>query len=148
MINSACKKLIFFDFLKFDFDRWIILKSKNQILQTSRQPPFHMAWNYNYSKRNIHTGWCILSRTTGIPHMVRQGDAPGYYPSVILLIWNILTRTTEVMCVNKLGRMCDVMWMMSRIVRKQSFCRLSVFMKNSRKCIKTILKVSLINIFN
>ncbi len=52
---------------------------------------------------------CILSRTTAIPHMVRQGDAPMYYPSVILLIWNILTRTIEVMSVNKLGRMCDVM---------------------------------------
>ncbi len=44
-----------------------------------------------------HTGWCILSRTTVIPHMVHQGDAPGYYLYVILLIWNILTRTTEIM---------------------------------------------------
>ncbi len=36
---------------------------------------------------------------------------------VILLSWNILTRTTEVMSENKLGKMCDVMWMVSRIVK-------------------------------
>ncbi len=24
----------------------------------------------------LYTGWCILSRTSAIPHMVRQGDAP------------------------------------------------------------------------
>ncbi len=41
--------------------------------------------------------WCILSRTTVIPHMVHQGDAPVYYLHVILLIWTILTRPTEVM---------------------------------------------------
>ncbi len=57
----------------------------------------------------LHTGWCILSRTTAIPHMVRQGDAPVYYLHVILLIWNILTHTTEVMDMNKLEKMCDVM---------------------------------------
>ncbi len=66
----------------------------------------------------IHTGWCILSRTTAIPHMVHQGDAPVYYLRVILLIWNILTRTIEVMSMNKRGKMCDVMWMASRIVKK------------------------------
>ncbi len=55
-----------------------------------------------------YTRWCILSRTSAIPHMVCQENAAVYYPSVILQIWNILTRTTEVMCVNKLGRMCDL----------------------------------------
>ncbi len=45
----------------------------------------------------IYTGWCILSRITAFPHMVRQGVAPGYYLHVILLIWNILTRTTKIM---------------------------------------------------
>ncbi len=29
-----------------------------------------------------HTGWCILSNTTAIPHMVRQGDALMYYPAL------------------------------------------------------------------
>ncbi len=45
---------------------------------------------------NIYTGWCILNRTTAVPHIVRQGDEPVYYLCVILLIWIILTRTTEV----------------------------------------------------
>ncbi len=62
-----------------------------------------------WSNTWTHTGWCILSRTTAVPHMVCQGDAPMYYASVIVLIWNILTLTIEVMSVNKLGRMCDVM---------------------------------------
>ncbi len=44
-----------------------------------------------------HTGRCIISRTTANPHMVPQEDAPVYYLHVILLIRNILTRTTEVM---------------------------------------------------
>ncbi len=57
----------------------------------------------------IYTGRCILSRTTAIAHMVHQGDAPVYYLHVIILIWNILARTTEVMSMNKLGKMCDVM---------------------------------------
>ncbi len=39
-----------------------------------------------------YTGWCILSRTTAIPHMVHQRDTPVYYLRVILMIWNILTR--------------------------------------------------------
>ncbi len=56
------------------------------------------------SALSTHTGWCILSCTTAIPHMVRQGDAPGYFLHVILLIWNILTRTTKVMSMNKLGK--------------------------------------------
>ncbi len=57
----------------------------------------------------IYTGWCISSRTTAFPHMARQGDEPWYYLHVMLLIWNILTRTTEVMSMNKLGKICDVM---------------------------------------
>ncbi len=63
-------------------------------------------------RRYIHTtytGWCILSRTTAIPHMVRQADAPEYFLRVILLIWNILTRITKVTSMNKLGKICDVM---------------------------------------
>ncbi len=57
----------------------------------------------------LYTGWYILSHTIAILHiMVRQGDAPAYYLRVILLIRNILTRITEVMSVNKLGKMCDV----------------------------------------
>ncbi len=80
-----------------------------------------------FSHGTSHTGCCILSYTTAIPHLVRQGDAPVYYPSVILLIWNILTYITEVMSANNLGRMCDVMKLASMIVRKQSFRRLSVF---------------------
>ncbi len=63
----------------------------------------------NTMQNKLHTGWCILSRTTAFPHMVRQGDAPVYYLHVILPIWNILTRTTEVMIMNKLGKVCDVM---------------------------------------
>ncbi len=49
------------------------------------------------NKYVTHTGWCLLSRNTVIPHMVHQGDALVYYLHVILLIQNILTRTTEVM---------------------------------------------------
>ncbi len=74
----------------------------------------------------IHTGWCIFSRTTSVPHMVHLGNAPVYYLHVILLIWNISTRTIEVMCMNKPGKMYDVMWMASWIVKKQSFHLLSV----------------------
>ncbi len=59
--------------------------------------------------------------------MVHLGDAPVYYLHVILLIRNILTRTTEVMSMNKLGKMCDVMGTPSRIVKKQPFRRSSVF---------------------
>ncbi len=55
-----------------------------------------------------YTGCCILSSAIAISHTVRQGDAPVYYLHDILLIWNILTRTTEVTSVNKLGEMCDV----------------------------------------
>ncbi len=96
-----------------------------------------------------HTGWCIVSHTTAIPHMVRLGDAPVYYLLVILLLWNILTRTTEVMSVNKLGKMCDLMWMVSRIVKKHNHSVVRQYsVKNSHKCIKTILKVSQINMFN
>ncbi len=52
-----------------------------------------------------HTGWCISSRTTAIPYMVRQGNAPVYYLCVLLLIWNILARTTEVMeCEQTMGK--------------------------------------------
>ncbi len=51
---------------------------------------------------------CILSCTTAIPHIVHQGDAAAYYLHVILPIWNILTRVTEVMSMNELGKMCDV----------------------------------------
>ncbi len=54
-----------------------------------------------------HTGWCILSRTTAIPHMVHLGDEAVYYLHVILLTQNILTRTTEAMSMNKLREMCD-----------------------------------------
>ncbi len=56
-----------------------------------------------------HIVWCILYRTTAIPHMVHQGDALAHYVHVILLIWNISTCTTEVMCVNKVGKIHDVM---------------------------------------
>ncbi len=56
----------------------------------------------------LHTGCCILSRTAAIPHMVRLGDAPVHYLHVILLTWNILTRTTEAVSINKLRKMCDV----------------------------------------
>ncbi len=45
----------------------------------------------------LYIEWCTSSRTTTILHMVRLGDAPVYYQCIILLIWNILTRTTEVM---------------------------------------------------
>ncbi len=96
-----------------------------------------------------YTGWCILSCTTAVSHLVCQGDAPVYYLHVILLTWNILTSTTEVMSMNKLERMCDVMWMASRIVKKNNHSVVRhCSIKNSRKCIKTIPKVSLINIFN
>ncbi len=54
-----------------------------------------------------YTGWCILSRTIAIPHMVRQGDVLVYYLHITLLLWNILTRTTEVISVNELGKMCE-----------------------------------------
>ncbi len=48
---------------------------------------------------------CILSHTTAIPHTVRQGDALVYYLCIFLLIWNILTRTTEVMeCEQTMGK--------------------------------------------
>ncbi len=57
----------------------------------------------------VYTVWYILSRTSEIPHMVRLGDAPVYYLHVILLIWNILTRTIELISINKLGKICDVM---------------------------------------
>ncbi len=65
--------------------------------------------------------------------MVLQGDAPGYYLHVILLIWNILTGTSEVMSVNKLEKIRDVMRMASRNVKKQSIHRLLVFWENSHK---------------
>ncbi len=53
---------------------------------------------YIYTRhKRVYTGWCILSHATAIPHMVHQRDAPVYYLHVILLIWNILTRTAEVM---------------------------------------------------
>ncbi len=81
------------------------------------------------ARHPVYTGWCILSRTTAIPHMVRLEDASVYCLHVILLIWNILTRTAEVMSVNKLGKICDVMETESRIVKKKKhiFLRLSVF---------------------
>ncbi len=42
---------------------------------------------------------------TAIPHMVRQGDAPVYYLCVILLIWKILTCTTEgIECEQTMGK--------------------------------------------
>ncbi len=31
----------------------------------------------------VYTGWCILSRTPGIPYMVCQRDAPVYYLHVM-----------------------------------------------------------------
>ncbi len=65
------------------------------------------------------SGWCILSRTTAIPHMVHQEYAPVYYPCVILLILNILTPATEVMSVIKLGKRCDGMYMALSIVKKK-----------------------------
>ncbi len=40
--------------------------------------------------------WRIFSRTTVIPYMVCQDDALMHYLRVILLIWNILTRTPEI----------------------------------------------------
>ncbi len=40
--------------------------------------------------------------------MVQLGDAPVYYLHSILLLWNILTRTIEVMSMNKPEKMCDV----------------------------------------
>ncbi len=96
-------------------------------------------------------GWCILSHSTAIPNMVRQGDAWVYYLRVILMKWNILTCAFEVMGLNKLGKMCDVMWMVSRIVKKKKLFHPVVhqyWVKNSSKCIETILKLSQINIFN
>ncbi len=47
-----------------------------------------------------------------------------YYLHVILLIWTILTRTSEIMCTNKLGKMCDVI----RVVNITDF---SVEVRNS-----------------
>ncbi len=44
----------------------------------------------------LHTGWCILSRTTAIPHMVRLEDALIYYLHVIYSYGTFLTHTTEV----------------------------------------------------
>ncbi len=79
---------------------------------------------------------------------MHQGDAPVYYLHVILLIWNILTRTTEVVSLDKLGKMCDVMWMASRIVKKNNHSVVRPYsVKNSRKCSKTMPKVSPINMF-
>ncbi len=79
----------------------------------------------------IHTGWCILSCTNAIPYMMCLGDAPVYYLHVILLIWNILISTTEAMSMNKLRKMCDVIQMASRNVKKnQLFRRSSVFCEN------------------
>ncbi len=43
----------------------------------------------------------MLNRPTAIPHIVGHGDASVYYSHVILLIWNILICTTEVMSVNQ-----------------------------------------------
>ncbi len=77
-------------------------------------------------KCSENTEWCILSRTTAIPHMVRLGDAPVYYLHVIFLIWNILTRITEVMSMNNVAKMCNVMRMASWIVKKPSFRHSSV----------------------
>ncbi len=71
--------------------------------------------------------WCILSGITAIACMVHLGDAPVYYLHGIFLIWNILKCTTEAMSINKLRKMCHVIWMASRNIKKQSFCCLSVF---------------------
>ncbi len=94
-----------------------------------------------------HTGWYILSSTTAIPHMVRQGDALVYYLCVFLLTWNILTHTNKVMSMNKLGKMCDVMWMVSEIVKNNRSIGRRYLVKNSHKCIKIILKMPPINMF-
>ncbi len=96
----------------------------------------------------IYTGWCILSRNAAIPHMVCLGYTPLYYLHVILLTCNILRHTSEIICTNKLGKMCDVMRMASRIVKKQSFVVRQYSVKNSCKFIKTIPTMSLINMFN
>ncbi len=110
---------------------------------------FKLLKRFSESKSHFrHTGWCILSRTSAISHTVHRGDAPVYYLRVILLIWNILTRITEVMSVNKLRKMCDVMRMVSRIVKNNHYVVHQYSVKKSRKCIKTILKVSRINMFN
>ncbi len=84
---------------------------------------------------------------------MRQGNAPVYYVRVLLLLRNILTRTTKVMSVNKLGKMCDVMWTVSKIVKNTiipSFVSVirQYSVKNFYKCIKTTLNVSRINMFN
>ncbi len=63
-----------------------------------------------------------------------QGDVYGasgrctrVFSTSYLIIWNILTRTTKVSSTNKLGKICDAMWMVLRIVKKQSFHQSSVF---------------------
>ncbi len=62
---------------------------------------------------------------------------------------NILTRTTEVMIVNELGKTCYVMWTASGIVKKKNNCSVvrQCLAKSSYKCTTAILKVSWIKIF-
>ncbi len=93
--------------------------ARSAIFQISYVPTRNENLLYGISYQSkFPTEWCILSRTTAFPHMMRQGDAPIYYLCVILLIWNILTRTTEVMeCEPTMGKCGDVMWMASRIVK-------------------------------
>ncbi len=59
----------------------------------------------NFSYEGIHTGGVLEV----IAHTMHHGDASVYYPHVIFLIRNLLTHTTDVMSVSKLGKMCDVM---------------------------------------
>ncbi len=115
---------------------------------------FINTWSAIYLRLNVHSGNTIysvvyiLSRTTAIPCMVRQGDALVYYLLVILLLWNILTHTTEVMSVNKLGKMCEVMWMASRIVKNSIILS---FVSIWWKILTNVLKwswMSKINMFN
>ncbi len=90
----------------------------------------------------IYTMWCMLSHTTAIPHMVCQENASAYCVHIVLLIWNNLTRNTEVTRVNELGKVCDVIWLGSRIVEKNNcFVVHQYSLKNSCKCFKMILKV-------
>ncbi len=82
--------------------------------------------------------------------MVRQGDVPVYYLRITFVMWSVLTRTVEVMGVNEPGKMCDVMRMVARIVKKKNNCSIirQYLTKNSCKCIEKILKVCQIKMFN
>ncbi len=112
----------------FSDPRFVIGKIERHILSEIAESKIirYQLWNPDCPDY-IYAGWCILNCTTAIPHMVRQGDAPGYFLHVILLIWNILTCTTKVMSTNKLGKICDVMRMASKIVKKLPFHQSSVF---------------------